>query len=209
MPAHRTFDYEYLKELVRKHPGWGYREYARALTEHARQAGQSVRPIKPNTVAVALARYRDTWAEEGIQLAYAPRPTRVLPWTGIPEGWRMEYPLRMLRQYLNMMNGENLGQPQTRYTQRWAGKMHERKRVVDLTPGGRPVVRAARPDELDGEGNLIHLYSKHPGLTETEWQSMTPGERAAASAKWMATPLQRDTPADLRKLASGLTRMVR
>jgi hypothetical protein len=61
------------------------------------------------------------------------------------------------------------------------------KNVIDLNWEGVPYIRKARPDELDGEGNLIELAAKYPGLGAGQWKALrTPAGRAAASARWRA-----------------------
>jgi hypothetical protein len=188
MPGHRTFDYELLKRLVRDHPDWSHHEYARELTRLTRESARnsSLPMIKPNTVSVALSRWRDTWAEEGIVVAPTLNQRRSLPWVGIPEAYRMDTPLRYLRVLVSIDAGEEVDPRMRRLALQWARKRQETRTVTDLLPGGRPVIRAARRDELDGEGNLLSLHARYPGLTEQQWQSMTPDERRQASKKWMA-----------------------
>ncbi|SRR6266704_3023984 len=197
MPASRTFSYDYLKQLVQEHPDWSHQEYASAVTAEARtRLGDPGHPrIKPNAIAAALSRYRDTWLEEGAKVPPRKGLGRMIPWAGIPEGYRMDTKLRRLRTLAQIDAGVRVEPRTARLAEQFARSLREGRQVVDLTSGGRPVVRPARPDEVDGTGELLSLYARHPGLTHAEWESMTPGERGAASSRWV--PERRDTPAHL------------
>lgn len=198
MPAGRTFSYEYLKELVQQHSDWSHQEYADALTREVRERLKDPRypRIKPNTVAAALARYRDTWLEEGVKVPPRKGLGRVIPWAGIPQGYRMDTRLRHMRVLAQLDAGREVEPRKARLAEKFARELQEQRRVLDLTSGGRPIVRSARPDEVDGTGALLSLYARHPGLTQKEWEGMTPQERKDASAKWIA-PESRDAPVSI------------
>jgi hypothetical protein len=198
MPASRTFSYEYLKRLVQEHPDWSHHEYANALTDEVRTRlrDPGYPRIKPNTVAAALSRYRDAWLEQGAKIPVRRIGLgRMIPWVGIPEGYRMDTKLRRLRTLAQLEAGQAVEPRAARLAEQFARSLRERREVVDLTPTGRPIQRPARADEIDGTGELLSLYSRHPGLTWDEWDVMSPEERKAASAKWLAPA---DTPATLR-----------
>ena len=188
MPAGRTFSYEYLKRLVQEHPDWSHQEYADALTIEVRTRLKDPKypRIKPNTVAAAIARYRPTWLEQGVKVPPRRGLGRMIPWTGIPEGYRMDTKLRHMRVLAQLDAGNEVEPRLARLAEKFARELREQRRVLDLTNGGRPIVRAARPDEVDGTGELLDLYSRHPGLSEKEWERMTPHERAEAGAKWLS-----------------------
>jgi hypothetical protein len=195
MPASRTFSYEYLKELVQQYPDWSHQEYAEVLTQEVRtRLGDPGHPrILPNTVAAALSRYRDTWLEQGARVPARRGTGRMIPWVGIPEAYRMDTKLRKLRTLAQIDAGVQVEPRLARLAEQFARGLREMRQVVDLTSGGRPVIRAARPDEVDGTGELLSLYARHPGLSEAQWESLTPDERKASSEHWLA-PEYRDTP---------------
>jgi len=201
MPASRTFSYDYLKRLVQEHPDWSHQEYASALTEEVRTRTRDPKypRIQPNTVSAALSRYRETWREQGVRVP--PRqPARMIPWVGIPEGYRMDTKLRRLRTLAQLDAGQTVEPRTARIARQFARLLRESGQVVDLTAGGRPITRAARPDEIDGTGELLSLYARNPGLTPAQWEDMTPDERREASSRWIGNGqahLDPDTPADL------------
>lgn len=186
MPAPRLINYELLQRLMREHPDWSMGEYADALTEHMRQEDPAARRIMPSSVAAAISRFRDTWEEEGHFVRQRKAGQRRLPWVNIPEAHWMDTPLRRLRVLDRLARGEKVGDPKAlRWALMFERRLRERSQVVDLTPQGRPVIRPARADEIDGTGALLSLYARYPGLTDRQWKSMTPEQRAAASARWL------------------------
>lgn len=186
MPAKRLINYEYLLRLMREHPGWTMNEYADALTEDARREDPTLARISPGSVAAAISRYRDTWEEDGQFVRPKKAGQRLLPWVNIPEAHWMDTPLRRLRVLDRLARGEQVGDPKAvRWALKFERTLRDRGQVVDLTPQGRPVIRPARADEVDGTGELLTLYARHPGLTDRQWRSMTPDERADAAARWL------------------------
>lgn len=197
MPAPRSFDYEYLKRLAQEHPDWSHQQYADAVTRHEREVRKDPKypRIRPNTIAAVLHRFRDTWLEQGVRVPPRRGLNRLLPWTGIPQGYRMDTRLRHLRVLAQLDLGNPVKPREARLAEKFATQLRESRQVLDLTRGGRQIVRAARPDEVDGTGELLELWARWPGLSDKQWESMTPAERRATAAKWL--PVRHDTPADL------------
>lgn len=192
MSASRTFPYESLERLIRDHPGWSHQQYADKITDQMREKDPTAPRIKVNTISVAIARYRPIWAERGVVAPFKPGGIRLLPWTGIPDRWLMDTNLRKLRLLARIDAGEDdLDPREVKVALKFRDGLRAAKQVVDLSPQGRPVVRAARPDEVDGTGELLSLLARHPGLSEKEWARMTPAEREQASSKWIAGDKQR------------------
>jgi len=171
MPPPRSFDYDLLKDLIREHSDWQYHEYATALTKKLRESDPDAIAILPNTVSQIFSRYRDRWKDEGV-----PMPERGLPahrgqqvyteliwWQGIPAEQRMHTYLRKLRDIARMRRGLEVG---SKYGAKQATEFEERlratKQVVDVV-AGTPVLRLAKPEELDGTGELIEIVARPPG----------------------------------------------
>lgn len=189
MSATRSFDYDYLKRLVAEHPDWSHHEYARAVTDEARTRlrDPGLPPVLPNTVAAALSRYRDTWLAQGVAVPPRKGGTHILPWANIPMAYAMNTPLRRLRMLHRIAMGErDLDPREVRLTHQFARKLRESRHVIDLSPRGEPYERPARPDELDGTGQLLDFYARYPGLTGKMWAELAPDERRIASMRWMA-----------------------
>jgi hypothetical protein len=190
MSAPRTFDYEYLKTYVRDHPGLSHGEYAAAVTAHEREVRNDpgYGPILQNTITAALGRMRPAWEEQGIRVPRSKDSRRKIPWTGLTQEQLMSTPLRKLKILADLKaGGYGSGDRQkVSLALRYENRLNERKLVVDLKPSGIVYDRPARPDELDGTGELLSYYARYPGLTSAEWRRMTPEERAQASRVWLA-----------------------
>jgi hypothetical protein len=165
MAPPRTFDYDLLKQLYKEHPDWSYHQYAQTLTLDMRnKLGDPHYPaIMPNSVAAAISRNRDRWADEGIiiQDKAVPVYRELIPerWH-IPEIHRMDTHLRKLRTLARLRRGLGASSKEARQALQFERTLRERKEVVDITPQGRPVVRPAAPWELDETGELIEVVAQ-------------------------------------------------
>lgn len=204
MSAPRTFDYDYLKQLIRDEPQASLRDLADKLTEHERQVrGDPGYPrISPTTVSAAWSRNRDAWAERGEVPRTGNRVGggRTQPWDNVPPQYWTHTLLRRLRVMSRLATGEK-GLPVTsvRPALKLAKQLRDDKEVIDLQPSGRPYTRPARPDELDSMGDLIAVTARYPGLTQQMWEQLDPEGRRIASSHWL--PPGREggpNPADLR-----------
>lgn len=203
MATERTFDYEYLERLVRDNPTATLRELARNITDHEREirGDPGYGPINPAAVGAAKNRYRDAWEAKGIVVPEAKRSprARTQPWANLPkEHWNNVY-IEYLRILTRLARGET-GLPPVRVTGslNFARQLEDERQVVDLTPNGRPYLRQARPDELDGEGDLIAYYARYPGLSSQLWQQLGTAERRAdASIRHLRPDYDGPTPASV------------
>lgn len=165
MAPPRTFDYDLLKQLVREHPDWSYHEYARALTLDMRNTtGDPHYPaVMPNTIAAAISRNRDRWADDGlvVQDQRVPVYSELIPprWH-IPEKYKMDTHLRKLRTLARLRRGLGASSREARQALQFERTLRERKEVVDITPQGRPVLRPAASWELDSTGELIDVVAQ-------------------------------------------------
>jgi hypothetical protein len=165
MAPPRTFDYELLKQLVREHPDWSYHDYARVLTLDMRnRTGDPGYPfVMPNTVAAAIGRNRDRWAEEGIRI----EDNRVPVYSElIPRSWyiapshKMDTELRHLRVIARLRRGVETSSKEERQARQFEQRLRTRREVVDVSPRGRPVIRPAEPWELDETGQLREIVAQ-------------------------------------------------
>lgn len=190
MSAPRSFDYGYLEQLVREHGDWSHHEYAVAVTAHEREVRNDpgYGPILQNTITAVLSRYRDTWLERGVVAPFSRDAKRKIPWTGLTQEQMMSTTLRKLKVLADLdAGGAGSSDPRrVKLALQYERKLRDRKLVVDLTPTGAIYERPARPDELDGEGELLSYYARYPGLTDSQWAQMTQPERADASKHWLA-----------------------
>lgn len=191
MPTERTVDYDALRDLMRAHPDWGNRQLAAALTEHERKKDPHHPPVNVALVASIKHRYRDTWSLDDMPIPDAKNTPnrRSQPFRNVPAEYRYDGKLQNLRRLSRLERGEAIAEKQRREALSMARKLEESKQVVDVDFRGRPYYRRARPDELDGEGNLTRYDAKYPGLTDAQWKALgTPEARAIASAQWRVSP---------------------
>lgn len=171
MPPARAFDHDLLKQLFMEHPVWPSFRFAEALTADNRRKDPASPVVKVATVDSAISRLRQTWEdEEGVTLS---KRVQVYEEIAPPPGaLASEHKLHTLMRYLRHVARDARGeQPEAESEQRtrsqalkWADRSRNRRVLVDLTPDGEPFERAARPDELDSQGNLISLAAwKIPG----------------------------------------------
>lgn len=163
MAPPRTFDYDLLKRLIREHPDWTQVRYADILTADVRKRTPGAPRVLPDSVRRVVSQYRDQWQDEGIQVPQrGTLNTDLLPPTGsIAPSQRMTTPLRYLREISKQRRGE---EPYThteammrRQALRWEARNRANREIVDVTDHGTVIVRPARADELDDQGNLIEL----------------------------------------------------
>lgn len=193
MATERTYDYDYLRKLLREHPTWPHRQIAAAITEHERQKRKdpTYPAITVHAIASAKYRYRDTWdelaGEDGrriVSLKHDPN-LRSQPFNNLPKEHYYDYEIQALRTLSRLARGEPVAEKRRKEAENLAKRLRNRREVIDLNWEGKPYIRAARPDEVDGEGYLIECAAKYPGLTEQQWKALkTPDARAAASARW-------------------------
>jgi len=86
----RTYDYDYLRKLLREHPEWPHRQVAAAITEHERTTRNdpTYPAITVHAVASAKYRYRDAWDELGDQIESGSHDPmrRSQPFNNLPKG---------------------------------------------------------------------------------------------------------------------------
>jgi hypothetical protein len=165
MAPQRTFDYELLKQLVREHGDWSYREYAQTLTLDMRnKTGDPKYPaVMPNAVAAVISRNRDRWADDGLVVDDQRMPVyrELIParWK-LPERHQMDTHIRKLRTLARLRRGLGATEKDARQALQFERTLRDRKQVVDVTPAGRPVLRPAAPWELDDTGELIEIVAQ-------------------------------------------------
>lgn len=176
MAPPRSFDYDRLNELMREQPELTTQQLADAMTYYERyqctqgihwhqgeQCGSATYPrIEGNSISGAVAQKRRVWDEEGRPVRGRPYH-RLIPWLGIPNDapgyWLMDMRLRHLKTLRAAELGSRTDPVKLRQAQDWAARMRQDKRVVDVTDEGQPFDRAANPDELDEDGELIRLWA--------------------------------------------------
>lgn len=179
MAPPRTFNYEWLKRLIREHPDWTYPMYAQVLTMAARKKDPGAPEVLPDSLRRVVSQYRDQWEGEGLTI---PRRgivnTDLLPPAGsVAPDQRMKTPLRYLREISKHRRGE---EPYTsteatmrRQALKWETRQRENREIVDITDNGVVIVRPARADELDDKGNLKELVAWIlPGHVPSQRQSL-------------------------------------
>lgn len=166
MAPPRTFDYDLLKRLLRESPEWPYSRYADVLTEDARTRDPLAPRVKPDAIRRVVSQYRDEWEkDDGIRF-----PARGLvygellpPLTAVAENHWMATPLRYLREIAKERRGQAALTDNEKTVRgqalRWEGRLRESKEIVDIAEGGQVVVRPARADELDEQGDLLEIVA--------------------------------------------------
>jgi hypothetical protein len=187
----RTFDYEQLRKLIRDHPEWSHRQLAAAMTEYERKARRDPGhpAVSVHAVASTKYRYRDQWTEQGdnIQSSKKDPARRSQPFNHLPRDHYHGYEIQALRTQSKIDRGEPVTGKRRREAENLFRKLRSTGSVIDVTCQGEPYIRPARPDEIDGEGNLIEYAARFPGLDELQWKALrTPEARAAASSRWRA-----------------------
>jgi hypothetical protein len=183
----RMYDYDYLRKLLREHPEWPHRQVAAAITEHERavRGDPKYPPITVHAVASAKYRYRDTWDELGDNIASLKHDPmrRSQPFNNLPKEYYYTVEIQALRTLSKMSRGGPVTDKRRREAENLVAKLVANREVIDVTPRGQPYRRRARPDEVDGEGNLIGHTARHHGLTDSEWKLLgSPEARAKMSA---------------------------
>lgn len=191
MATERTYDYDFLRRVLREHPDWPTRQVARAVTDHEREVRKddSFPEVSIGAIASAKYRWRDTWAQQGQPIPTAAKdPTkRSQPFKNVPKEFYYSYLIQNLRVISKLSHGEAVSVKKEAEARTLMRKLDKRKEVIDLTFRGEAITRPARPDELDSEGNLIGYSARFPGLTIEQWSALgSPEARAAASAQWRA-----------------------
>jgi len=163
MAPPRSYSYALLQQLVVEHPDWSYQEYAKALTADMRKTlnDPGYPAVLSNSVAAAISRYRERWADEGVAVPEkGPKRADLIPWQNIPEKHKMHVYLRKLRTLAMLRRGEHPSNPrEERQARQFERELRQAKQVVDLGPLGRPLLRPAEPWELDSEGELIDVVA--------------------------------------------------
>jgi len=175
MPPARAFDHNLLKQLFIDHPDWSTYQFQRELTADNRRKDPSAADVKAVTVDATISRNRSAWEEEAGKAL--PKRLEFYDEIAPPPGTlasehKMHTAMRYLRHVAREARGEQPDAETERLTRRqalaWAARMHNEKTIVDLTPEGEPFTRFARPDELNGHGELISLMAwKVPGWRQT------------------------------------------
>jgi hypothetical protein len=151
MAPPRTFDYGLLKRLLRECPEWPYSRYADELTADARTRDPGSPRVKPDAIRRVVSQYRDEYGE------------LLPPLTAVAENHWMATPLRYLREIAKERRGQApLTDNEHRVrgqALRWEGRLREAKELVDIADGGQVVVRPARADELDSQGELLEIVA--------------------------------------------------
>lgn len=191
MATERTYDYDYLRELLRDHPDWPHRQVAAAITEHERKVRNDpdYPAITVHAVASVKYRYRDTWDELGDHVESLKHdPTRrSQPFNNLPKEHYYGYEIQALRTMTKLSRGEPVSEKRRKEAENLTKRLRSQRSVIDLNWKGEPYIRKARPDELDGEGHLFEYAARFPGLTDAQWKALGTREaRAAASSRWRA-----------------------
>lgn len=214
MPQDRQFDYEYLRDLMREHPRWSLRQLAQAITRHERESRQD--PTYPHVTVSAVAsaryRYRDTWKDAGDKIPESKQSpaNRTQPFANLPPEHWWDQRIQNLRVLTRMARGDpEVPTRNRRLAESMARKLRDGKQVIDVDHSGKPYIRNARADEVDGEGNIIAYTAKYPGLTNSQWKALeTPEHRRAAADRWLREDWDGAdaVPSDV---ASGIVELVR
>lgn len=163
MAPPRTFDYDLLRRLIREHPDWSYAQYADRLTGDAREKDPGAPRVLPDSARRVVSQYRDQWEEQGVRMpARGVVHADLLPPLGsVAPNQRMSTPLRYLREVSKERRHEepftDAEATMRRQALKWETRLRANKEIVDLGEHGRVLVRAARPDELDGKGELKEI----------------------------------------------------
>jgi hypothetical protein len=188
----RRYDYDYLRKLLREHPEWSHRQVALAVTEHERQVRKdpTYPAITAHAVSSAKYRYKDGWNEQGDRIGEGLKHDplrRSQPFNNLPKEYYFAYEIQTLRTLTKIDRGDPVTDKRRREAENLTQRLRATGSVIDLTYKGERYIRKARPDELDGEGNLIEYAARFPGLDDRQWKALrTPGARAAASSRWRA-----------------------
>jgi hypothetical protein len=163
MAPPRTFDYDTLKGLIRSCPEWSYARYADVLTAEARETDPHAPRIKPDAIRRVVSQYRDEWIEQGLRI-----PSRGLvygellpPLTAVATNNWMATPLRYLREIAKDRRGEAPVTDNEAIIRgqalRWEGRLRENRQIADLTSDGQVIIRPAKEDELDEDGQILEI----------------------------------------------------
>jgi len=191
MPTERQFDYDYLRNLMRDNPRWSLRQLASALTEHEREIRNDpdYPHITVSAVASARYRYRDTWSDSGDNIPAAKQSpaNRTQPFANLPTEHWWDQRIQNLRILTRIARGDpHIPPRKQKLAESMARKLQEKRQVIDLSALGKPYIRDARADELDGEGNLIAYSAKYPGLSAAQWKALeSPEHRRVAADRWL------------------------
>lgn len=188
MSAPRSFEHEYLRQLIREYPDATINELTRLVEEHERETrGDPAYEVKVGTVAAVRSRNQDAWAKDGLAIPKRKRGIKTQPFANIVGAQDML--IRHIRVLIRLARGDpTIERRAVIGAENFADQLEASKQVVDLMPAGRnagkPYLRPARTDELDGEGNIFTYTARYPGLSEKEWRSMSPAEREIASRRY-------------------------
>jgi hypothetical protein len=128
----RTFDYDYLRKLMRDHPEWRHRQLAAAVTEHEREGRKNPRypAINAGAVASTAHRYRDIWTDQGDEIR-VPRnnPMRKSqPFYHLPRDSYYSHPIQALRTLGTMARGEPVTEKRRREAENLVLKLTTQKK---------------------------------------------------------------------------------
>lgn len=214
MPQERQFDYDYLRDLMRDNPRWTLRQLAVAITQHEREVRSD--PSYPHVTVSAVAsvryRYRDAWGESGDAIPESKHSpaNRTQPFANLPPEHWWDQKVQNLRVLSRLARGESsIPDRKRRLAESMARKLRDSSQVVDLDGSGKPYIRDARPDELDGEGRIISYAARYPGLTNTQWRKLeTPEHRRVAADRWLREDWD-GADAVTPEVAAGITELIR
>lgn len=171
MPTPRALDPEYLRTLLDPAKGGDpftpRGELAARLTDHNRTLGSSA-VVTTRLVIAAINRHRATWAADGFDLAsQAPVQRELVRLLVANSGYRvadtytMDTIMRHLRRLDRMRQGlpagNDSGRDRGAQARAFEQRLRDTRRVVDVSPHGKPYVRHAVAAELDASGRLIEI----------------------------------------------------
>lgn len=168
MPTPRALDPDKLRELLDPayggNPDMDRAELAGRLTAHNRTLGSDV-VVTTKLVTAAISRLREQWKADGFDLAVYHRERRGLVRMLVENSghqiaeqyhWYSQL-VRNLRYIDRMRAGLQVPQNRVSAAQSFEAGLRLERKVVDVTPAGKPILRPALPCELDEHGHLIEI----------------------------------------------------
>lgn len=168
MATPRIVDPDKLRELLKEDPHRNNQQLADLLTEHNRVTagpGHGV-PVQRTAVAQAICRWRPVWESDPDFPLLAGRGHRrrlvalLVERAGRPvaDEYQNSDIMLMLRVLDRMREGEPVRVKDERRAVRFDANLRKDRMVVDISQdSGEPVVRHAKPDELDSLGGLVDI----------------------------------------------------
>jgi hypothetical protein len=189
MSAQPTFDHDYALELDRKYPGQSRLWLAERVTEHEREirGDPGYGPISSSAVGAMLTRKGRGPASRDKSTAARKHGVRTQPLNHLPPPHDGAVEIRRLRTMYNVAADEpGIKESDKRPALKLARHLRDRKEVIDIEPGGKVVIRAARPDELDGTGEIIFFLARYPGVSDEMWKAAGNARvRRVAAMQWL------------------------